>query len=266
MNSPTSTGRKWLLSTCRGRVRHLRAHLPTWLELMPTWEPAIVCCDDHEAFEFAAGELMLAGRGLCLFTEQGPYFNRLEAIRLGVGVIQSGCVPTGQAFTARVFRPNPIADNDLVAMWDADAVALRTTERSLAHLGPGDVAISGSTLRQEMGVLVASLHLLRLGLEAIPPGAFVGYGHEDCALRVGVWAHHRKPFVRLRPCWSRATHSDRMRREHYRDLMDVSGNRNGQALAELVARLMRPEEIPQWREDCYVPGTYQTKPAVRRAG
>jgi hypothetical protein len=272
MSLPISTGRKWLLSTCRGRVKHLRAHLPTWLALMPHWEPCIVCCDDSEAFEYAAGELVLAGRGLCLSLEQGQFFNRLEAIRAGIRVIRTGIAPTGQGLTAEHYMrtcrgcSSTIADDDVVAMWDCDAVALRGTERALSAVGPGEVAIAGSTARQEMGILVAPVALVAVGLEEIPVGMFADYGHEDCALRLGVWAHCRQYFVRLRPCWSRANHPDRMRREHYRDLMDVSGQRNGLALAELVARLLKPEEISRWRADCYFPGTYQTKAMVRRAG
>lgn len=257
MSSPTNGGRKWLLSTCRGRVDHLRAHLPNWLEKMPTWEPVVVCCDDSAAFEYCAGELTLAGRGIALLTEQGQYFNRLEAIRLGIGVIQSGVVPAGQAFTARVFPPNESADNDLVAMWDADTVAIRGTERALSTLAHNDVAIAGSTQRQEMGLLVASVRLLRLGLEEIPTNCFRNYGHEDCGLRLGVWAHHRREFVKIRPCWSRKQHNDRLRREFYGDVLDRSGERNNQALGELVARLVPPGCVPLWREHCYFPGTYQ---------
>lgn len=271
MSSPINTGRKWLLSTCRGRVQHLRTHLPNWLAMMLHWEPCIVCCDDREAFEYAAGELVLAGRGLCLFVEQGPYFNRLEAIRAGIRVIRTGIAPAGQGFTVEHYMrtcgscSSTTADDDVVAMWDCDTVALRGTDRTLSAIGPGEVAIAGSKMRQEMGIFVASVRLLTLGLAEIPVGMFHDYGHEDCALRLGVWAHCHQYFVRLRPCWSRANHPDRMRREHYRDLMDVSGQRNGLALAELVARLLRPEEISRWRADCYFPGTYQTKGTVRRA-
>ncbi len=257
MSSPINGGRKWLLSTCRGRVQHLREHLPNWLERMPTWDPVVVCCDDHAAFEYCAGELMLAGRGIALLTEQGQYFNRLEAIRAGIGVIQSGLCPTGQAFTARIFPPDPAADNDLVAMWDADTVAIRGTEHALSTLTATDVAIAASTQRQEMGILVASVRLLRLGLEEIPPNWFRNYGHEDCGLRLGVWAHHRREFLKIRPCWSRKQHGDRMRREHYGDLLDRSGARNCEVLGELVARLVPPGDVPLWREHCYFPGTYQ---------
>lgn len=264
MSSPTSA-RKWLLSTCRGRVAHLRKHLPTWLERLPSWDPVVVCCDDKEAFEYVAGELMLAERGICLFVEQGQYFNRLEAIRAGIGVIQSGVVPCGQAFTASVCAPNDLTDNDLVAMWDADAVALRGTERGLADLTTDDVAIAASKLRQEMGFFVASLHLLRLGLADIPVGMFESYGHEDCALRLAVWSHYKRPFVCVPLCWSRATHPDKMRHQFYRDgMMRRSGTLNGQRLGELLARLA-PGNYAQWRAHCYWPGTYVERP-VTRAG
>lgn len=259
MSSPTNGGRKWLLSTCRGRVEHLRKHLPNWLERMPTWDPVVVCCDDPAAFEYVSGELMLAERGIALLTEQGQYFNRLEAIRMGIGVIQSGIVPKGQAFTARVFPPDQVADNDLVAMWDADTVAIRGTERALSVLTAADVAIAASTQRQEMGILVASVRLLRLGLEEIPPYHFKNYGHEDCGLRLGVWTHHRREFVKIRPCWSRLQHGDRLRREFYGDVLDRSGERNCVALGELVARLVPVGDVPLWREHCYFPGTYQNR-------
>jgi hypothetical protein len=218
--------------------------LPSWLERLPSWEPAVICCDDPEAADYVSGELMLAERGACLVLEQGAYFNRLEAIRAGIGVLQSGFVPCGQMFTAREFPANPDADNDLVAMWDADTVAVRSTERALASLGPSDVAIAGSKVRDDMGFLVASLGVLRRALAQIPVGMFQGYGPEDCALRLAVWKEVRKPFARVSPCWARRQHSDTDRTRFMGQHISVSGAANHRALGELASMLLEPGEIP----------------------
>jgi hypothetical protein len=252
MNSATSSRRpNWILTTCRGRLEHLRESLPSWLERMPRWDPVVMCCDDPQAEEYAAGELHLAQRGFCVGLAQGQFFNRLEACRAGINLIGSGFDPAGQAITARNWQVNPVADDDMVAFLDADTVAIPgTTDTRLRSIGPNDVGISGTGIRDDMGLIVASVRVFREALALIRVGSFVGYGPEDCALRVACWTVVRKPFVRLPSCWARKRHSDRLRTAFHERSMGASSKGNCDALGDLVARIVRPGDMAQCHADC----------------
>jgi hypothetical protein len=267
MSSPTeSNPRRWLLCTCRGRLQHLRAHLPTWLEQMPDWHPVVVCCDDAQAFEFAADELQKAGRGFALWLEQGPQFNKIEALRAGLLVIASGLEPKGQAFTVRPpVTMDDVRGNDQVAIWDADTLAMRTTERALAAIDPAEVAVVNRGSRDDLGFLAAPFRLLVAAFGLIPPGQFEGWGPEDCAIRVAVWYYYRRPFRLVRPCWARAQHQDALRGRFQALNLASSAWANGQALAALAARLLTPEERAQCEQDCHWRETFTAAKGGRRA-
>jgi hypothetical protein len=230
----------------------LRKHLPSWLELMPEWQPAIVCCDDSPAFEYVADELHQAGRGFALWLEQGPTFNKIEAMRAGLLTIASGIDPAGQAFTVR--PPAELAESradDQVAIWDADTMAMRHTERALSAVEASAVAVVGRGSRDDLGFLLAPLRLLVAGFALIPPGEFEGWGPEDCAMRVAVWYYYRRPFSLVRPCWARAQHQDALRGRFQALNLKSSAWVNAQALAALAVRLLTPEERTQCETDCH---------------
>lgn len=267
MSLPTENSqRRWLLCTCRGRLQHLRAHLPTWLEQMPGWHPVIVCCDDSPAFEYAADELQKAGRGFALWLEQGPHFNKIEAMREGLLVIASKLEPAGQAFTIRPLAPmDDVRGNDQVAIWDADTLAMRNTERALAAIELDEVAVVNRGARDDLGFLVAPLRLLVAAFALIPPGEFEGWGPEDCAIRVACWYYYRKPFRLIRPCWARAQHQDALRGRFQGLNLKSSAWVNAQALAALAARLLTPEERTQCELECHWRETWSAAKGGRRA-
>ena len=229
----------------------MRAHLPTWLRQMPGWEPVIICCDDDPAFQFAAEELGKAGRGFALWLEQGPTFNKIEALRAGLLVIASELDPRGQAFTIRPTVTDTRRGDDQVVIWDADSLALRATERALASIEPQEVAVINRGARDDLGFLAAPLRLLVAAFGLIPPNQFEGWGPEDCAIRVALWYYYRQPFRLISPCWARATHEDALRGRFQTVNLKTSAYVNAQALAALAARLLTPEERTQCELDCH---------------
>lgn len=266
MSSPNeSKPRRWLLSTCRGRLLHLRAHLPTWLDQMPEWHPVVVCCDDSPAFEFVAEQLANAGRGFALWVEQGERFNKIEAMRFGLLVIASGLDPRGQAFTVRPTVTDTARGDDQVVIWDADSLALRSTERALSSIEPQEVAVINRGARDDLGFLAAPLRLLVAAFGLLPPGEFEGWGPEDCAIRLALWYYYRKPFRLISPCWARATHDDALRGRFQHLNLRSSAYVNAQALAALAARLLTPEERQQCEADCHWRETVTLAAGGRRA-
>lgn len=248
---------KYLLSTCRGREMHLREALPTWLERMPTWTPVVVCCDDPRAAEYCCDEMERTGRGIAIVVTQGPEFNRLEAIRAGVRVLSSGVLaldrPRGAMLISFADHDWPIVtrqDDSVVAIFDADTIATRQSERVFGAIFPDEVAISGTNIRDDFGLLVASLGVLRRAIDVIEPASFRGYGPEDCALRAAVWYANRRTFRRLTDGWTRRQHRNDLRTRYYPDGLRATAGRNNVALGELVAKLVDPQDIGMLAADC----------------
>lgn len=235
----------WILTTCRGRVSHLRESLPSWLDWLPSWSPLVVCCDDREAYDYAAGELRLAGRGAAVYVEQGPYFSRLEAIRSGVRALLCGVQSVGGAWTASELEPHyyePTTIRGQVALFDADTVAIRTTAAALTRVGRYDAGVVVGGIRDDMGFLMCHGDALRSALDAIPAGMFSGYGFEDCALRVGVWRATGGKFVGVPPCWARKIHTDRERAANHAAPISQTSTANGVALGRLIADTIQPSD------------------------
>jgi len=258
MNSPTkppvSRPRKWIVTTCRGRVAHLRESLPTWLEKLPTWDPIVVCCDDPIAAEYAAGELVLARRGIVVQAIQGQYFNKIEALRVGVGIAACDFYPEGQVLGEEwlALLEDDGDDGDaMVALLDADTIATSRTEPLLNSVGLSDVGMCGWGTRDDMGILIASVRALWGGLRQIPKGMFEGYGPEDASLRVAVWTQVKKPFVPLLSTnWVRKAHTDRERTRFYAESMRSAVPANKAAQGELMARILAPDEVARCKADC----------------
>lgn len=246
--------RNWLLTTCRGRLDHLKESLPSWLRFMPNWDPMVVCPDDPAATDYAAETLHAAKRGIVITTTQGQHFNKLEAERVGIELATFALEPIGQCITC---PPLPSAlggietdSTDMIALWDADTVAIRGTERALSWVPPEDCGISSSGCRDDMGFLVTSVGTLAKAVRKIPAGSFVGYGPEDCAIRVACWTETRRPFVKIPACWARRQHSDALRIRHFGHSMAGSGRLNVTAMGELMSRIMKPEDFAICREHC----------------
>jgi hypothetical protein len=231
----------------------LRVALPSWLERLPNWDPLVVCCDDPVATEYVAGELILAKRGICIEVTQGQYFNKLEAERIGVHAARLGVDPCGQTIGERTLEQakgcNGCTVDDMVALLDADTVAVNKTAALLESIEPDDVGICGWGTRDDMGFLVASVDVLWRGLEQIPVGMFAGYGPEDAALRVACWTQVKKPFVTVPALWARRQHSDRERTRFHVVGMKGAVPANKAAQGELMARILKPEELPRCKVD-----------------
>lgn len=234
----------------------MRETLPSWLEHLPAWDPIVVCADDPEATEYAAGELMLAGRGCVVEITQGRYFNKFEALRAGCEIASWGQPPLGQIYRpdcAAMFAgevdPTGDASRDVIAIFDADTVALRSTSQVLDRLGPEDGAISGSGHRDDMGLLICAVGVLRRAMRLIPVGEFPGYGPEDCALRIATWTILRRRYHRLAACWARRTHRDRLRTQNYPLKMSESLRRGGDSIQALIDRYIAPEDFNQMVSD-----------------
>jgi hypothetical protein len=248
--------RKWILTTCRGRLAHLKESLPSWLERLPAWDPLVVCSDDPAAVEFASDAVQRAGHGLVIATSQGGRFNKLECLRLGIELAAFGVEPIGQCLTV---PPMPSASGgletesfDLMALLDADTVATRPTERALARVGADDVGISESGARDDMGVLVANVGTLAKAVRMLPVGSLEGYGPEDCALRVACWTHVRRRFVRIPACWARRQHSNRLRVLNYRLSIARTFQLNDATMGKLVSQWLKPAELDQCKSDCWL--------------
>jgi hypothetical protein len=257
MNSPTNSqshGRKWIVTTCRGRLAHLRESLPSWLEYLPDWDPVIVCCDDGAATEYASGEVVLAGRGICVTVFQGQYFNKLEAIRLGANVAASGFPPDGRTIDALNMPPPDecgfVGGEDMIAQLDADTIATPRTAAGLALVDAQNVGIAGWGTKDDMGVIVAPLGVFLKALESMPVGWFEGYGPEDSALRVACWVHVRKSFVDLPMCWRRRQHTDRERQRFHSRAVAGAVRKNQEVMNQLIRRLVAPEDQQKMRADC----------------
>lgn len=256
MSSPTKpAGRKWIVTTCRGRVAHLRVALPSWLERLPGWDPIVVCCDDPIAAEYVSGKLYLAQRGICIEVQQGQYFNKMEAIRLGVSIAACGFESTGQTITGadwidRTLRDTAIG-NDMVALFDADTVATHRTPKVMAGIGMDDVAVCGWGIRDDLGFLVVSLQILLEGMQKMPVGWFEGYGPEDCALRVCCWTVVKKPFVEVPAWWARIQHRDVERTRFHSRALKAAVAVNKTVIGELMARIVAPEDLARCRADCF---------------
>lgn len=235
-------------------MAHVRESLPSWLERLPDWDPIVVCCDDPIATEYASGELYLAQRGIVVSISQGQYFNKLEAIRLGVDIAACGFDPRGQTIGAetveRYRETRSIPPDSMVAQLDADTVANHRTAALMASVGRSEAGICGFGIRDDLGFLVVALPVLVRALELMPVGWFEGYGPEDCAIRVACWTLLRKPFRRLQARWARIQHSDAERvRYHSRSMLEAVRT-NKRMMGELMARLIAPEDLAICKSDC----------------
>ena len=244
----------WLLTTCRGRVAHLREALPTWLDLLPDWSPLVICCDDRAAFDYASGELFLAGRGAAVYTSQGEWFSRLEAIRLGLYALEEGTIPDGRAFELQLPREDaPIKTlgrphlRGKIAIFDADTIALSMTGPTMSRVDQYAAGIAQSCIRDDMGFLLCAAEVLQYAVNQIERNAFNGYGFEDSALRVGAWHATNGAFMALPHCWARKVHNDAARDANYRQPMKLASQANAKALGSLITRLIEPSK---WVECC----------------
>lgn len=240
LNGDEGPGR-WIITTCRDRLAHLRESLTSWLFRMPQWHPIIVCCDDQEAFEYASEVLAAAKRGAVLATIQGETFRKLDAFRVAVRFLESAPTLTGQSYPAgTLFRAAPECPRGRVAMLDADTIALTMTESALEAVSDGAFAIAGGGIVDDIGLLVADLDALAFGLEQIDRNTFVGYGHEDIALRVCAWVATGGKIEKIRAGnWSRKIHHDRLRRAHNTTVnLRQSAAENALVLVELTQKLI----------------------------
>lgn len=229
----------WILTTCRGRVAHLRESLPSWLHHLRDWAPLVVCCDDREAFEYASGELRLANKGAVVYVEQGEYFSRLEAIRTGVRALLCGIQSNGDAHEMTALEPHYYENATIggqIALLDADTVALCTTAQALAKIDRYDSGIVMGGIRDDMGFLICHGDAMRSAFDLIEPGTFNGYGFDDNAIRVGVWLACGGRMYPVRQCWARRLHSDRERTAYHAKPMGPASQLNGLALGALIAK------------------------------
>jgi hypothetical protein len=234
-----------IVTTCRDRWEHLAAALESWLTRLRGWVPIVVCCDDSVAAELASERLRAARCGLVVQTSQGQYFNRLEAIRVGASCLPSAPQAAGEFLQRTVGSEHALAWPDAVpvmrvAILDADTVALGCTARVLESIGPDEIGVSTSQLRDDCGLLVCSGYALSAALGDIAPGLFAGYGWEDIALRMMAWYHGGERAVGLRPCWARIQHPERLRLAHHPGSIPEAAGANHAALMGLVA---------QWDQD-----------------
>lgn len=257
MSSPISEPTrppKWIVTTCRGRVDHLRYALPSWIEHLPDWEPIVVCCDDPVATEYAAGELMLARRGICVQVAQGKYFNKLEAIRLGAAVAALGFRPDGRLIDkADVDHARGCSrdvSGEMIAQLDADTIATARTADGLATVDRYNVGIAGWGTKDDVGLIVAPLDVFLAALETMPVGWFEGYGPEDSALRVACWVQIRGPFVKLPMCWRRIQHTDSLRSKYHSRAVAGAVRKNQEVMQELIRRLVPQCDVEQMRAEC----------------
>lgn len=257
MSTADSTfgGRKWLLTTCRGRAHHLREALPTWLHHLPDWSPLVVCCDDLEAFTYAASALGTAGRGAAVFTRQGDYFSRLEAIRLGVRALETGIDDNGTSFKLQFGVPRNEPDlPGRIAIFDADTVALSVTKLALVTNDPDAVLISKPGARHNFGFICARAAVIQHAVNAIPQGMFdAGYSFEDTAIRVAAWVETNGNFESIAPLWGRIGHPDAERVSNYRNPMHISSRINATAIGRLITDLIDPKDWAACVRDC-MPG------------
>lgn len=240
MNS-TPKFNRWLLTTCRDRLAHLRESLPAALERLPLWTPVVVCCDDPASVEYARGECAIHGRGWVLPVNQGQYFNKLEAERVGVGYLV-GLISTDDA-----------TPDDLVCLWDADIVATRMTASVLDPVSPPDVAVCGwGAQPDDFGFLICPLGTLWRAFGLVESNTFEGYGPEDMALRIAIWSLMRRPFVQLPAEWAHRQHSTRLRSRHYAQGVKGSSAANTAQMEALAARLIPAEDRPRLDADAMV--------------
>lgn len=252
-NPPTN----WILTTCRGRVSHLRESLPSWLDQLPNWSPLVICCDDREAFDYAAGELRLANRGAAIYVEQKDgWFNRLEGLRAGVVALLSGLESNGNSCDAVALEPYYRETSFIggqVCLFDADTIAIRTTGAALARVGRYDAGFVQGGIRDDLGFLVCHGDALRAAFDMIEPYSFVGYGWDDMPIRVGVWVASGRKFVGVPPCWARKVHSNRERAAHHERGITESSKINGLALGKMIARVVPSSEWTECAAAC-LPG------------
>jgi len=254
--SPPPRPANWIVTTCRGRLAHLRESLPSWLEQCHGWEPVVVVCDDPEALEYASGEVRLAGRGLVIGTQQGQYFNRLEAIRLAVDAIFNGHPADGRtehlpsSGIAECLCFENVAETQKICILDADVVALRATERALASVANGAIGIADSPTRDEQGFLIAPALVLHQALLLLPPNVYAGYGYEDTALRIACWIVNHGHFVRVPCCWAHRRHDGALRTRFHAEGMRAASTKNGIALSEFVAARVSPDDRAACLSDC----------------
>src|SRR5512136_95510 len=242
MNSiPAPRFNRWLLTTCRDRLAHLRESLPAALEWLPLWTPVVVCCDDPASTEYARGECAIHGRGLVLPLIQGQYFNKLEAERYGTGYLVA-TIATAEA-----------SPDDLVCFWDADIVATRMTSTVLDPIVPPQVAVCGwGAQPDDFGFLVCPLGLLWRAFGLVEANTFEGYGPEDMALRIAIWSLMRQPFLQVPAEWAHRQHSTRLRSRHYAQGVRGSSAANAAQMEALAARLIPTEDRARLDEDAMV--------------
>jgi hypothetical protein len=241
MNSPAAppSQRRWILTTCRDRLEHLRESLPSVLQHLPNWTPLVVCCDDPEAADYAMRTCFAAHRGCVLTCEQGQYFNKLEAERFGL-----------QCLTKVV---TDLEADELVCFWDADVVATVETHEVLDGLSSDDVAVCGwGAQPDDFGFLVSPLGVLYKAISKIGENQFVGYGPEDMAIRIAIWSIVRKPFVQVPAMWAHKQHTDHARSQHHPTGIKACSSTNGRQLDRIRADLVAASDVAQLNQDALV--------------
>lgn len=218
---------------------------------MPDWTPIVVCCDDRAATEYATGEIQLAGRGVVASTIQGRYFDKVEALRIGIAFAAGFLLPTADfAGPPSSFDHLGAADLEApLALFDADTIAIPGTQPMLNSVAADDAAICGFGQRDDLGFLLAPTGRVWQGIGALPEGAFRGYGPEDATLRIAVWAQYKRPFALLPARWARIQHRDARRVVHFPIGMKASTHGNRKVQNAVMARLMPSTDFAQCKRE-----------------
>jgi hypothetical protein len=231
----------------------LRDSLPSWLERIPGWDPIVVCCDDPAATEYASGELMLARRGFVLSIHQGQYFNKLEAVRAGMGLVGQDVDGTGEAFDENwpLLTPPFAALNASVCLLDADIVATRGTGAMLNALASDEVAVCGwGASPDDFGFIACPAGLLWRGMSLLPVQRFEGYGPEDMALRIAIWSLSKRPFREVPAEWAHRQHDDQSRQRWHPINLRMASQRNGNIMQDMISELIPLEERDRMGKEC----------------
>ena len=244
--------RRWILTTCRSRLEHLKVGLPTFLDRMPNWDPVVVCADDPEATQWVRRCLSDAKRGICVDLRQdGGKFNKLEALRCGIRMISAlpgprgTLVPVEDPTQVQHLPFAEVRNADMVALLDADTVALRSTARTFELVASHEVGISSTGTGDDYGLLVASAATLIGAMARIPIGYAAGYGCEDMLIRVACWLERKAPFRLIAPCWARRQHSDSLRALNYGLPVTTTAQALTTKLGEFIRANVPPDET--WR-------------------
>jgi hypothetical protein len=232
---PDPLPRKWILTTCQGRLHHLQQALPSWLDCLPDWQPIVVCMNDPTAILWV---LSVQKERCCVpvvASAEWPEFNRTEAIRAGL----------------RAMRVNGVADDAMVAILDADLIARNGMDVVLSRIEQHEFGVALSPVQDDMGFLVASLEVLSFALDAVPVGSFGGYGYEDNAIRAGCWVATSGSMVRVPLRWTHIQHNLTSRNINFVGGLSERQNRgraNRAALVEVVRSLVPDARV---RKACW---------------